>query len=242
MTRRIIAGEGKWARPLRLLDLYCGAGGAALGYAHAGFDYIVGVDNQPQPNYRFPFIQADALDILRETSFLQRFDLVHASPPCQIHSTLKATQDDDYHDRHEDLVAITRGLLQDADVPYVIENVPGAPLNNPITLCGSMFDLRYDGYELRRHRLFELSWDYPFWPPCQHRDPVLGVYGDLSKNPRPSNRGVKAGIEQAEALMGINWMTPKELVQAIPPAYTEDIGWRFREWVHARATLEGIDA
>lgn len=213
---------------MRLLDLYCSAGGAAEGYRQAGFDHIVGIDNMPQPNYPFDFIRGD----LAEDDELWRrlfddedcqYDLIHASPPCQAYSTLRHTNRDvDY----PDLVDATRRKLDAGRTPYVIENVPGAPLRDPVELCGSMFNLQTAGYELRRHRLFECS--FPLQPPaCRHTRPVLGVYGDLSRNQRPSTRGTKAGIRQAEQLMGINWMTPQELVQAVPPAYTRFIGEQF---------------
>lgn len=205
------------SRP-RLLDLFCGAGGAAMGYHRAGFD-VVGVDINPQPRYPFLFHQGDALEL--PTEYLVEFDAIHASPPCQAHSTLRHSPGAaDY----PDLVEATRALLGASGRPYVIENVVGAPLINPITLCGSMVGLEAGEFQLRRHRLFESNHVLftPSW--CSHRLPVLGVYGDLSKNQRPSTRGVKAGVAQAERLMGIDWMTRRELVQAIPPAYTEWIG------------------
>ena len=218
---------------MKLLDLFCGAGGAAVGYHRAGFDEIVGIDIEPQPNYPFEFIQADVM----EWDGFAGFDLIHASPPCQIHSDLKTVLPKDH--QHQDFVADTRERLQGSR--YVIENVPGAPLINPIQLCGSAFGGRADlplyktetsmvrqVFELRRHRLFECT--FPIMaPPCNHQAKVLGVYGDLSKHRRPSNRGVKAGIRDAELLMGIDWMTPKEIVQAVPPAYTEYIGRAFLE-------------
>lgn len=200
-------------RPL-LLDLFCGAGGAAMGYHRAGFN-VVGVDDVAQPDYPFAFIETDALLVN-----LTDYDAIHASPPCQAHSTLRHSPGGK---TYPDLVAATRDLLEASGRPYVIENVVGAPLDNPITLCGSMFGLTVDGHELRRHRLFETSFAM-LQPECRHELPVLGVYGDLAKNPRPSTRGVKAGHEQARQLMDIDWMTPQELVQAIPPAYCEWIG------------------
>lgn len=215
---------------MRLLDLFCGAGGAAMGYMLAGFDEIVGVDVVPQPNYPFDFIEGDAFEVAR-TLDLASFDLIHASPPCQAYSTLRHAPG---AGEYPDLVDATRVLMGEYVTARgsgrpawtVIENVPGAPLENPVRLCGSSFDLRHDGFELRRHRLFEVPFSI-LAPPCAHRDPVLGVYGDLAKNRRPSPRGVKAGIDDAKRLMGIGWMTPKELVQAIPPAYTKFIGEQF---------------
>jgi DNA (cytosine-5)-methyltransferase 1 len=214
------------SRP-RLLDLFCGAGGAAMGYHRAGFD-VVGVDIAPQPNYPFEFQLGDALTALqkwvdgelwqgpRGTSF----DAIHASPPCQAHSTLGSL----WKDRaHPDLVAPTRELLRASGLPYVIENVVGAPLENPIMLCGSTFGLGANGRQLRRHRLFESN--VPIMAsPCQHLGQPVGVYGHGGGG--SMRRGYKGtGPEYREA-MGMDWLglTKAEIAQAIPPAYTEHIG------------------
>lgn len=189
-----------------------------MGYHRAGFD-VVGIDINPQPNYPFHFVQGDALDF--QLLVGTNYDLIHASPPCQAHSTLRHSPGGG---EYPDLVEPTRNLLDEVGRPYVIENVMGAPLIDPVKLCGSMFDLRWDAYELRRHRLFESTFPIP-QPPCNHLHPVLGVYGDLSKRRRKSTRGVKAGHEDARQLMGVDWMTTKELVQAIPPAYTKYVGF-----------------
>ena len=227
---------------MRLLDLFCGAGGAAVGYHQAGFDDIVGVDIVPQPNYPFTFIQADALEPPVD---LDGFDLIHASPPCQVHSDLRSVQAADYDTIHVDLVDSTRQLLKRSGVDYIIENVPKAPLVAPFQLCGTGFGLTTEAvgvtWELRRHRIFESSTDVWAAPQCQHRHRNLGIYGHLARKPRPNNparrspfgndglpaNDWKAGITDAERLMGIDWMTPKELVQAIPPAYTKFIGEQF---------------
>lgn len=220
------------SRPL-LLDLFSGAGGAAMGYHRAGFD-VVGVDIDPQPNYPFEFVRTDAFTYLER--HYAGFAVVHASPPCQAHSTLKHSPGG--RDDYPDLVVGTRRRLQvlhrARGTHYIIENVVGAPLVDPIKLCGSQFGLTADGYELRRHRLFETSFPL-LQPECRHELPVLGVYGDLAKHPRPSTRGVKAGIDQANHLMGIDWMTPKELTQAIPPAYSEWIGTQLLAHLEAAA-------
>lgn len=230
----------------RLLDLFCGAGGAAMGYHQAGFDEIVGVDIVPQPNYPFEFIQYDLSNPDLEFDLdLFAFDLIHASPPCQIHSSLKHVQQSDYADRHQDLVAWTRDVLIRSGVPYVIENVPGAPLVDPVRFCGTSFGATIDAmgvrWEMRRHRIFETSWTLWAPPKCNHQWRVLGIYGDLGDRMRPNNpkrraaygpdglpaNDWKAGFDQAQKLMGIDWMDRAELVQAIPPAYTRYIGEAF---------------
>ena len=163
-------GEG-----MRALDLFAGAGGAALGYNQAGFDEIVGVDIRRQPNYPFEFIQADVLSLTPE--FLRNFDLIHASPPCQFGTALKHMCN---AKPHRNLIPQTRELLRASGKPYVIENVEGAKkhLVDPIVLCGSMFGPAPDGAQLQRHRLFEAS--FPLAPPiaCRHRRGLtIGIYG-----------------------------------------------------------------
>lgn len=135
----------------RLLDLFCGAGGGGYGYHLAGFD-IVGVDIVAQPRYPFAFVQADALEYVAAHG--REFDAIHASPPCQKFTALgRLHAANGYYARHVDLIAETRQALRRLGLPYVIENVPGAPLENPVMLCGSMFGLR-----VYRHRIFETSW------------------------------------------------------------------------------------
>jgi len=218
---------------MRLLDLFCGAGGAAMGYHRAGFE-VVGVDIKPQPHYPFEFIQADITDEDFEFDMdVWGFDAIHASPPCQVYSRLRRGHG------HPDLIAWVRDwILRQSDgdgltLPYIIENVPGSPLPSPIQLCGTSFGRTWAGpegtFELRRHRWFETSFPI-FAPPCVHRYRVLGVYGDISSKIRLNNAGRrprgdrKAGLSEASALLGIDWMTGAELSQAIPPAYTEYIG------------------
>jgi DNA (cytosine-5)-methyltransferase 1 len=191
----------------RLLDLFCGAGGAGMGYHLAGFD-VVGVDINPQPRYPFEFHQADAL-----TYPLVGFDAIHASPPCEGYSSLNIINGRSY----PMLIDATRDLLAAAGGPYVIENVAGAPLLYPLTLCGSSFGLR-----VRRHRLFESN-VWLLGQPCQHGpEPSARVYGLVDEQGRAKAR--RADIAAAAAAMGINWMTPAELAKAIPPAYTRFIG------------------
>lgn len=208
----------------RLLDLFCGAGGAAMGYARAGFD-VVGVDVLPQPHYPFEFHQADAM-----TYPLDGFDAIHASPPCQAYST--ATRD---HSLHPDLYGPTRDRLLPTSVPFVIENVIGAPYSHGFILCGSMFPLSGvtdpDGKPvwMQRHRNFETSW-FLFPPRCDHHAmraygrpiTVTGRHGTLNWSESPHSR--RAPDAACVALMGMPWATFNEAKLAIPPAYTEWIG------------------
>ena len=194
----------------RLLDLFCGAGGAAMGYHRAGFE-VVGVDIKPQPHYPFEFHQADAL-----TYPLDGFDAIHASPPCQAYSWAARRWDIP----RADLVDATRDLLLVAGLPWVIENVPGAPLRGPAILCGRMFDL-----PLIRHRLFETDWQ--LWPLPGHPRCVglikAGKAVTVAGHGGDNVRG-NGGRAAKRAAMGIDWMDDTELNEAIPPAYTEWIG------------------
>lgn len=206
------------SRPL-ILDLYCGAGGAAMGYYRAGFD-VIGVDKEPQKNYPFAFIQADAVEYLEKaiaTRLINEFRAAHTSPPCQRYSAMSTCRPG-LSDEYPDLVAPTRELLIESELPYVIENVPGAPLLDPVMLCGQMF-----GLELYRHRLFESNIPLvaPEHPPhlipaskAGHWKPgtIMGVAGHC------------APIAKAREVMGIDWTTRAELAEAIPPAYSEYIG------------------
>lgn len=200
-------------RPL-LLDLFCGAGGAAMGYHRAGFD-VVGVDIAPQPNYPFEFHQADALEYLRGMG--PRFAAVHASPPCQRYSAMSACRPGLAGD-YPDLVAPTRDLLMRTGLPWVIENVPGSPLENPITLCGHML-----GLELYRHRLFESNIALQQPPHPRHVKPASRA-GHWNPGTIMSVSGHVAPIAVARAAMGIDWMSRAELAESIPPAYTEYVG------------------
>lgn len=205
---------------MRLLDLFCCEGGAAVGYHRAGFD-VVGVDIEPQPNYPFPMVVADALDPPFD---LADFDAIHASPPCQGYSTI--TPDPDRHPR---LIGPVREMLRASGRPYVIENVEGARrhLIEPLKLCGSSF-----GLPVRRHRYFESNvflWSMP----CRHPDQgrPVGVYGDHPQDdfeylrPDGTRRGAKANsVDHAREAMGMPWASWNGCREAIPPAYTEWIG------------------
>lgn len=196
-----------------LLDLFCCAGGAGMGYHQAGFT-VVGVDIEPQPRYPFAFIQASVQELPQ--GFIRQFDAVHASPPCQAYSKAQRLQNRD----HPDLIPLTRLILQDEEVPYVIENVPGAPLWEPALLCGSMFP------ELRvyRHRLFETSFDYI--PPhhSEHTHPQGKMGRPVKDGEFIQVVGNFSGVAYARKAMGIDWMTRDELREALPPAFTKHIG------------------
>jgi DNA (cytosine-5)-methyltransferase 1 len=207
----------------RLLDLFCGAGGAAMGYHRAGFE-VVGVDIKSQPHYPFEFHQADAM-----TYPLDGFDAIHASPPCQAYSSLRHLGKG-AGEGAPDLVAATRVRLMRSSTPWIMENVAGSPLLNPLTLCGTSFGLHAvapDGVDrpLHRHRLFESS-HLLFGQPCRHNGTSpIAVYGDHQrKKPDPSLRIKRAGLDSGREAMGIDWMPWRPLTQAIPPAYTEWLG------------------
>lgn len=207
-----------------------------MGYHRAGFD-IVGVDIAPQPNYPFKFHQADALEFP-----LDGFAAIHASPPCQ--RWTRAQRQRKNANAHPDLVTPTRELLGTTGLPYVIENVEGAPLHNPVVLCGSMFDL-----DVQYHRLFETDWvlNEPVWP-CRH-----GIWGKHRFPGTPNGSGQRPGgsvvnrmaqgttHEQLATALDIDWMPARgvrpttELREAIPPAYTEFIGTQLLEHLTAVA-------
>ena len=208
----------------RLLDLFCGAGGAAVGYHRAGFTEIVGVDHKPMPRYPFEFVQADALEYLREHG--QEFDVIHASPPCQAYSR---SRNNGAAKPCPMLVPDVRACLQQTGRPWVIENVEGAPLHFPVLICGAYFGLGIAGYDLPRHRLFESS-HLIMVPPCQHRrGRTIGIYGGGTNQAHRQKLGRNIREAEKRSAMGIDWMTRKELTQAIPPAYTEWIGRRLLE-------------
>lgn len=203
-------------RPL-LLDLYCGAGGAAVGYHRAGFD-VIGVDINPQPRYPFEYYQGDALTLLPELVDRHQPVAVTGSPPCQDHSSLSARAG-----KHGTgwLLPATREAFQATGLPYVIENVMGADMRPDVILCGGMFDLR-----TYRHRQFELGRFWAMTPAhprhviktstrkrraCWDAGMHISVTGDV-------------GTYVGRLAMGIDWMTRRELSQAIPPAYTRFIG------------------
>lgn len=203
----------------KVLDLFCGEGGASEGYRRAGFD-VDGVDNRPMRHYPGSFTLADALDVL-DSDAVDDYDVIHASPPCQRFSALNNGTWGNASG-HPDLIGPVRELLQRWGGVYVIENVPGSPLVDPVRLCGSMFGLRIaEGY-LRRHRLFETNAALVPPPPCAHSGQAIGVYGH-GRGGGPL-RGRSANADQARRLMGMPWASRDGCSQAIPPVYTEWIG------------------
>jgi len=209
-------------RKFKILDLFCCGGGAGKGYSNAGFD-VTGIDIEPQPKYPFKFIQCDALEYLSE--HYHEFDAIHASPPCQAYT--KAGKEHRKNGKvYADFLEATRDLCKQIGKPYIIENVPDAPMENPIVLCGSMF-----GLKTYRHRQFEgninlVAPDHP-----KHiakntkmgRKPVEGEFIQVV--------GHFSGVPFAREAMGIDWLGQKELAQAIPPAYTEFLGAQIIEFI-----------
>lgn len=198
-----------------------------MGYHLAGFDEIVGIDIEPQPNYPFDFTQGDALDSLSviATPEWQKihgpFDLIHASPPCQAYSVQTVMHD---RTQYPDLVAIVRMKLARTGSPWIIENVPGSPLQGYVQVCGSGLGME----RIRRHRWFEAS--FPLMgAPCQHgitREP-LGVTGHSENGRGYKERVMPHGLAARREAMGINWMDRDEMSEAVPPAFTRFIGEQF---------------
>lgn len=241
----------------RVLDLYCGAGGASAGYVAAGFD-VVGVDIVPQDEYPFDFVHGDAL-----TFPLDGFDFVHASPPCKAHSTvtrahLKAKRSALAFDfeagvvaveqraKHESQVEAIRARLTAHGGLWVIENVVGAPLINPVMLCGAMFKLG-----VIRHRLFEFSWPVEQPEHVEHKGSIVtGEYVTVTGNSNgvpswtykqreklglPRYFPGEGSLARRREAMGIDWMSNATLVQAIPPAFARWVGERALEQLRMRA-------
>lgn len=197
-----------------LLDLFCGAGGASMGYYRAGFQ-VVGVDIKPQPHYPFMFIQADAM-----TFDIRGVDAVHASPPCQAYTRARVIKGND----HQGLVPLVRDRLVASGIPWVMENVPGAPMRPDLRLCGCQFSLPIGQYQLRRERWFELSWPcLALTSPCHHYGRSMYVFGHDSR----------AKVDARRQAMGIDWMNRNEMSQAIPPAFTEFVGQLLMSRVNA---------
>ena len=217
----------------KVLDGFSGAGGASVGYSRAGFD-VVGIDIAPQPRYPFPFILGDFLVIfprmLRGEKFIasdgnqygiDNFQVFNTSPPCQAYSI---SRNNGAHKGAPKLIEPVREVLRAAGKIYVIENVYGAPLVNPVQICGASFGLGVLGYDLCRHRYFETN--VPILSmPCQHRrGHTIGVYGNGTNTWHLEKLGRAITFAEKRTAMGIEWMTLQELNEAVPPAYTEWFG------------------
>ncbi len=205
-------------RNMKLLDLFCGAGGAAKGYELAGFDKIIGIDNVQQDHYPYKFIKYDALDYLQEED-LRSYDLIHASPPCQGYSWSAMQWDKGEYPR---LIEPLRKILIDKMCDYVIENVKGSPLISPtmgskIYLEGNMFDL-----PIVRRRLFECSFYCQQLKIKPHGPPLCTISGHGCS-------AISSSLDSWCFSMDIWWMDKSELRQAIPPKYTQYVGKQFLE-------------
>lgn len=239
-------------KPL-MLDLFCCAGGASMGYYRAGFE-IIGVDLKFQKNYPFMFVQSDALEFMRrllhnetvQGVHISDIDAIHASPPCQFGTALKALhKNTDYASKHPNLIPPIRDALYRSGKPYIIENVAGSrkELRSPFMLCGTMFGLKTsEGIQLRRHRYFEYSWSgLILVPRCNHNDgSAIGVHGGgqhparrrpatIHKNGSSGGKSNRDnidhyGVEARREAMGMDWTSGSELNQAIPPTFTQFIG------------------
>ncbi len=209
-------------RKPRALDLFCGAGGVTKGLQRAGF-HVTGIDIKPQPRYCGDvFIQADAL---KPPFDLRAFDFIWASPPCQRHSKMSTCRPG-LAAKYPDLIARSRALLISYPMPWTIENVEGAPLIDPITLCGGMFYL--DTY---RHRIFECGGFDVFCPPHVRHSVPTSKAGHWRPGTFVSVAGHCAPIQKCRDAMGIDWMNREELAEAIPPAYSEFIGEQVIRWL-----------
>jgi DNA (cytosine-5)-methyltransferase 1 len=231
----------------KLLDLFAGAGGAARGYQQAGF-HVTGIDIVRQPRYiGDAFIQMDAIaamdtlnaggyivDTAEHKWYLKDFDAIHASPPCQAYTGMRRITIARFGSApdHPDLIEPTRRSLEENGKPWVIENVQNSPLHTQVILCGAAFGLKH----VARHRHFESS--VMLWNPprcCHHQEKyTVGVYGERPDGRRVSQRQyrlcrVARSLEEAQQLMGIDWMIWDEIKQAIPPAYTKWVGERLLE-------------
>ena len=206
----------------RLLDLFCGAGGAAMGYHRAGFGEIVGVDIVPQKNYPFEFVQGDALEYVLEHG--HGFDAIHASPPCQDYSRAVRHLSSPGYPR---LLEPTQEILESLDCSYVIENVVGSPIpmqstlfgQHGVYLCGTMFGLR-----IWRHRLFATNFEVALPGPCVHKSPAMNPYNPQGQERLDDERGSTERETYWREHWGVGWMKRDEGREAIPPAYTEYVG------------------
>ena len=205
---------------MKALDLFCKAGGASMGLYQAGLE-VTGVDIENQPHYPFKFVQSDAL-----TFDLSGYDFIWASPPCQKYSIASMNQRRDGVE-YPDLIQPMRNRLISCGTPWVMENVPGSPLENAIVLCGSIF-----GLPIVRHRIFEASFHLGLVPPCQHDAFPITICGHgtptwMRQKLLKAGMHPNASVAMKRDAMGISWMNREELSQAIPPAYSKYIAEQF---------------
>jgi DNA (cytosine-5)-methyltransferase 1 len=214
---------------LKLLDLFCGAGGASKGYARAGFE-VTGIDVKHGKRYPYTYIKGDVRDYL-DPEFLQQFDVIAASPPCQTFSSTRHLRNAQGKGTTKtNMIPMVREALIMSNRIYVIENVPNAPLINPVQICGSAF-----GLKVRRHRLFESNFKLK-GTECHHKQQgkPVGIYGSM-RDEIPNGGHTAKTMLEAYGAMGIDWMIWGELVESIPPAYTHYIGQQLStEVIHRR--------
>ena len=209
---------------MKLLDLFCGAGGASMGYSRAGFK-VTGIDIKHGKRYPFTYMRMSIENVTQE--ILSEYDVIHASPPCQTFSITKNLRIAQGKQTDKmDWLPHTRALLEQSGKPYIIENVPGAPLIDPVMVCGSYF-----GLKVRRHRLFESNVPLK-GTKCNHKaqGKPVGIYGSM-RDEIPGGGHTAKTMEEANVAMGIDWMIWGELVESIPPAYTQYLGEQL--WRHA---------
>ncbi len=203
---------------MKLLDLFCGAGGASDGYSRAGFE-VTGIDVKHGKRYPHTYIRGDVRDYL-DVEFLREFDVIAASPPCQTFSATKHLRNAQGKSTSKvNMIPEVRDALIASGKPYIIENVPNAPLINPVQLCGSAFQLK-----VRRHRLFESNVEI-VGTGCYHKEQgkPVGIYGSM-RDEIPNGGHTAKTMAEANEAMGIDWMIWGELVESIPPIYTQYLG------------------
>lgn len=224
------------SRP-RLLDLFSGAGGCSVGYHRAGFD-VTGVDIEAHKDYPYAITVGDAMAVLADVAYLDTFDVVHASPPCQAYTAMGSFGT---MGEHPDLLADVMDALRAWGGTWVVENVPGAPFPEwsiPVTFCGSGLGLRMEsrpGFYLKRHRLFASN-AFLMSPGCDHRGSAVPVVGHGTPSSFRARHGFDVGAVARRALMGCDWMRNRDDVsEAVPPAYTEHVGTQLLDQIEAAA-------